>query len=66
MIVARDRASFLQELLVAEVLARRGEGPLARKHWPRPRPRDLASASAAAQERALAPAQDPNAPKPSR
>lgn len=33
-----DRRKLLRELLVAEVLARRGEGPLARKRWPRLRP----------------------------
>jgi len=65
MIVPRDRASFLQELLVAEVLARRGEGPLARKHGPRPQPRNLAPARAA-QKRTPTPAEAANEPKPSR
>jgi hypothetical protein len=34
----RDKSRFLQDLLVAELLARRGEGPLARPRWPRPAP----------------------------
>jgi hypothetical protein len=50
MIVPRERRSFVQELLVAEVLARRGEGPLARKRWPRLRPPRRADASSAASE----------------
>ena len=51
MIVPRDRGSLVQELLVAEVLARRGQGPLAKKHWPRPRPRPAGDSSAAEPER---------------
>jgi hypothetical protein len=50
MIVPRERGSFVQQLLVAEVLARRGEGPLARKHWPRPRPPKRVDSSNAATE----------------
>jgi hypothetical protein len=37
MIDLRDRPRLLRELLVAEVLARPGQGPLARPVWPRPR-----------------------------
>jgi hypothetical protein len=52
MIVPRPREVFVQELLIAELLARRGEGPLARKRWPRPRPRsyDRGAAEAAPPE----------------
>jgi hypothetical protein len=64
MIVPRDRASFVQELLVAEVLARRGEGPLARRHWPRPRPRpDIAAAPERTHAADHEPNADPSAPK---
>jgi hypothetical protein len=51
--VGRDRGRLLQELLVAEVLARRGEGPLARKSWARPRPREAVQQRAGTAERAV-------------
>jgi hypothetical protein len=45
--IGRDRGRLLQELLVADVLARRGEGPLARKQWSRPRGRSQAAPATA-------------------
>ncbi len=42
-----EKRRFLVELLVAELLAKKGQGPLARPVWPRPRPR-LATPRAAA------------------
>jgi hypothetical protein len=52
MIVPRQRTDFVQELLIAELLARRGQGPLARRQWPRPQPRsrDRATAGTASSE----------------
>jgi hypothetical protein len=47
MTVPRQREVFVQELVIAELLARRGQGPLARRHWPRPRPRSRDRAAAA-------------------
>jgi hypothetical protein len=57
--IGRDRGRLLQELLVADVLARRGEGPLARKQWSRPRPR--AQAPSPPSVRATEPASDAGA-----
>jgi len=68
MIVPRQREVFVQELLIAELLARRGQGPLARKHWSRPRPssRSRAAAAMASPELESSVVRGASADKPSR
>jgi hypothetical protein len=64
MIVPRQREELVQELVIAELLARRGQGPLALRQRPRSRPR--AAAATASPELASSGGPGPSTTKPGR